>query len=171
MRGATACWGRLDLEALRATLWADLAAGEAAGADVYAMLTIASALLLGRMRRPLIHAGAVVAPDGKGWLVVGDARSGKSTTCVSLASSGWGLLSDDQVVLTPNGPTLEVEGWLRPVHLDEGWNEGVPRGRRRTVHPAELGGGATCTSRAARRHAAHVGRSRSTDPRLRDFGG
>jgi hypothetical protein len=143
LRGTTAGWGRIDLTTLHSTLWADLEAGEAAGADLYAMLTIASALLLGRMSRALIHAGAVVAPDGRGWLVVGDARSGKSTACVSLASTGCGLLSDDQVVLTLNGRRLEVEGWLRPVHLDEGWDEGIPRGRRRTTHPSELGGGTT----------------------------
>jgi hypothetical protein len=143
LRGATACRGRLDLGSLHATLRADLNGGAAAGADLYAMLTIAAALLLGRMTRALIHAGAVVAPDGRGWLVLGDARSGKSTACVSLASAGWRLLSDDQVVLTPTGPSHEVEGWLRPVHLDEGWDEGVPRGRRRTVPPEELGAALT----------------------------
>jgi hypothetical protein len=144
LRGASGCWGRLDLELLRGTLFADPQVGDAATADLYAMLTIASALLLGRMGRAVIHAGAIVAPDGRGWLVVGDARSGKSTTCVSLASAGCGLLSDDQVVLSTDGPSLVVEGWLRPVHLDEGWGEGIPQGPRQTLHPAALGAVAPC---------------------------
>jgi hypothetical protein len=142
MTGASATWGALDLAKLRASVWADVAAGERAAADLYPMLTIAAALLLARMGHALIHAGAVVAPDGRAWLVVGDARSGKSTACVSLAKAGWGLLSDDQVVLAPTARGVSVEGWLRPVHLDEGWSECVPRGRRRTIDLAEIGGGA-----------------------------
>src|SRR5204863_1775961 len=46
---------------------------------------------------------------------------------------GWGYLSDDQVVLTGREDGIEVEGWLRPFHLD-----GVS-GERREVAPAELG--------------------------------
>ena len=63
----------------------------------------------------------------------GDARAGKSTTCATLASGDWGYLSDDQVVLTGRDDGVEVEGWLRPFHLD-----GVS-GERREVAPADLG--------------------------------
>ena len=55
--------------------------------------------------------------------------------------TGSSLLSDDQVVLAPHEKTIVAEGWLRPLHLDEGWSDGVPRGERRTVHPSELAGG------------------------------
>ncbi len=106
--------------------------------DLHPMLTIACALLLGRIERLLLHAGAVVADDGRAWLVVGDARSGKSTTCLSLAAAGWGLLSDDQVVLHADSGWPKVEGWLRPLHLDDGWNARAPTGVRRPVQPSDL---------------------------------
>jgi len=138
--GGGSAVGGIDLSGHRARLVVSPGAGEAAAADLQPMLTIAAALLLGRIGRILLHAGAVVARDGHAWLVVGDARSGKSTTCVSLAASGWGLLSDDQVVLQGSGERdLRVEGWRRPLHLDHGWDHRKPTGSRRTVAPAALG--------------------------------
>jgi hypothetical protein len=139
LRGAANSWGRLDLDALEGILWADTDESEQASTDVYTMLTIGSAFLLGRSRRALIHAGAIVPPGRAGWLVVGDARSGKSTTCASLAMTGCALLSDDQVVLSQSAGRISVEGWPRPLHLDGGWSQGVPTGQRRTVHPSEVG--------------------------------
>jgi hypothetical protein len=139
MRDASNSWGRLDLDALEGILWADTEDPEQASADVYTMLTMGSAFLLGRSRRALIHAGAIVPPGHPGWLVVGDARSGKSTACASLAMTGCGLLSDDQVVLSQSAGRISVEGWPRPLHLDEGWSQGVPTDQRRTVHPSEVG--------------------------------
>lgn len=139
LTGEANSWGRIDLEALEGILWADPDNHEKASADVYAMLTIGSAFLLGRSGRALIHAGAVVPPGHQGWLVVGDAHSGKTTTCASLAMTGCELLSDDQVVLSYRAGRVSGEGWLRPLHLDEGWSRGVPCGQRRTVHPSELG--------------------------------
>src|SRR5439155_7437348 len=111
----------------------------------YSMLTVSAALLLAGLGRALVHAAAVVAPDGDAWLLAGDARAGKSTTCATLASAGWGYLSDDQVVLTGREDGIEVEGWLRPFHLDG------ETGERREVAPAELGlgGGWRRTARLA----------------------
>lgn len=137
--GGTGAIGRIDQTRRHADVRVPSRRGEAA-ADLQPMLTIAAALLLGRLGRILLHAGAVVADDGRAWLVVGDARSGKSTTCVSLASSGWQLLSDDQVVLHASGEGgLMAEGWLRPLHLDEGWSTGKPTGSRTTIPPPALG--------------------------------
>lgn len=106
---------------------------------LYSMLTVTSALLLNRMGRALVHAGAVVGPDGGAWLVVGDGRSGKSTTCVNLVSAGWGLLADDQIVLARSGQRVVAEGWPRTIHLDQGWEIGHPTGRRRDLDPRTLG--------------------------------
>jgi len=103
------------------------------------MLTISAALLLARLERALVHAAAIVAPDGHAWLLAGDARSGKSTTCATLAAAGWGYVSDDQVVLAAREDGVEVEGWLRPFHLDRNGEGGEPTGERREVTPAELG--------------------------------
>jgi len=135
LRGAApASGGVLSLSAGRARLQVDATGAPAAAADLYSMLTVSAALLLAALGRALVHAAAVVAPDGDAWLLAGDARAGKSTTCATLASGGWGYLSDDQVVLTGREDGIEVEGWLRPFHLDE---DGA--GERREVAPAELG--------------------------------
>jgi hypothetical protein len=104
--------GVLDLVAGRGRLRLDPARGPDAAADLYSLITVSAALLLVVLGRALVHAAAVVAPDGGAWLLVGDARSGKSTTCATLASAGWGYLSDDQVVLSSREDGLAVEGWL-----------------------------------------------------------
>jgi len=132
--------GTVDLVSQRATLWADPAASGAA-ADVYSMLTVTSALLLASLGRALVHAAGVVAPEGGAWLLVGDARAGKSTTCANLVRSGWAYLSDDQVVLFSRPGGVVAEGWLRPFHLDRGWVEGdesEPGGDRSDVMPSAL---------------------------------
>src|SRR5437667_7000632 len=147
LRGAApSSGGVLSFDPGRARLQVDPAQAADAAADLYSMLTVSAALLLASQGRALVHAAAVVAPDGGGWLLAGDARSGKSTTCATLASAGWGYLSDDQVVLTGCGDEVEVEGWLRPFHLDR-----EASGERREVAPAELGlgGGWRRTARLA----------------------
>src|SRR5690606_33365128 len=95
-------------------------------ADLYSMLTLSAALLLGRLERTPIHAAAVVAPNGQALLLAGDARVGKSTTTVNLITAGWDYLSDDQIVLERAGADLRVEGWPRLFYLDEGWEAGTP---------------------------------------------
>ena len=101
LRGAApSSGGLLSFAAGRGRMQVDPAGGvQEAARDLYSMLTISAALLLARLERALVHAAAVVAPDGHAWLLAGDARSGKSTTCATLASAGWGYVSDDQVVL------------------------------------------------------------------------
>jgi hypothetical protein len=76
-------------------------------------------------------------------LLVGDARSGKSTTTATLIAHGWNYVSDDQVVLKRGTRirTLTAEGWLRDFHLDTGWATGTPHGRRIVVDPRTLGHG------------------------------
>ena len=139
--------GAVSLATRRAQLRVDAARGDRAATDLYSMLTIAAALLVAGLGRALVHAAAVLAPDGAAWLLVGDARAGKSTTCANLArgggggggGGGWGFLSDDQVVLAATEQGIVVEGWLRSFHLDEGWERGEVSGRRRAIHPGALG--------------------------------
>ena len=110
-----------------------------AGGDVYSMLTLASAFLLGRLGGALVHAGGVVDPDGRAWLLVGDTHAGKTTTCVSLVDAGWRYLADDQVVLRfGDAGEVVVQGWPRRAHLDEGWSSRVVTGSRGTVDLREL---------------------------------
>ena len=149
-RGGTSGW--IDLAGRRAELHvANRDDGKTVARDLYSMLTLSAALLLGAMGRALVHAGAVVAPGGGTWLLVGDARSGKSTTVATLIAEGWDFLSDDQVVVdrpVPVGPA-RVEGWLRPFHLDQRWGEGEPGGPRRSVDSTSLGPGRRRTTAAA----------------------
>jgi hypothetical protein len=139
LRGVTPSTGEIDLAGLDARLELDVEAEPHVRDDAYSMLTLSSALLLGRMERTLIHAAAVATPDGRAWLVVGDGGAGKSTTAIGLSTAEYRLLSDDQVVLGQADNRITVEGWLRPLHVDEGWGTGVPTGQRRTVHPSDLG--------------------------------
>jgi hypothetical protein len=106
--------------------------------EVYSMATLAAALVAGRMGRALVHAAAVVAPDGGTWLLVGDTHSGKTTTTVNLLNAGWRYVSDDHVVLgrAANGRVM-VEGWPRRFHLDEGWAAGTPGQLRAEVDPRD----------------------------------
>jgi hypothetical protein len=138
LHGATAgCSGRAELGAGTADLCVpDGADRDAAGWELFALATLASALLLGRMGRTLAHAAAVVEPGGAAWLLVGDSHAGKSTTVANLLEAGWRFVSDDNVVLSRAAEGgVTVEGWPRPFHLDEGWEAGAPAGRRGTTDP------------------------------------
>lgn len=121
------------------------AAGEAAAdgfqVEAFAGLTLAAAFLLGRLGRTLVHAGAVVAPDGRAWLLAGGTFSGKSTTCVSLIRGGWDYLADDTVVLGTGPDGVWVEGWPRRFNLDHGYATGVSQGVRGRVDPDAFGPG------------------------------
>lgn len=136
---AAACGGVADLSGGCATLWVAPAQGDAADAagwDLYSVLTLACALLLGRMDRALVHAAAVVAPGGGAWLLAGDTHAGKSTTCVNLITTGWRWVTDDHGVLARGAAgAIRVEGWPRRFHLDAGWDEGVPGQPRGEVDP------------------------------------
>lgn len=114
---------------------------EAYRVELFAGLTLAAALLLGRLERTLVHAGAVVAPDGRAWLLVGGTFSGKTTTCLNLIRAGWDYLADDHVVLAPGDGGVEVEGWPRRFNVDHGYARGVSQGMRGRVEPDGFGPG------------------------------
>lgn len=108
---------------------------------VFGGLTLAAAFLLGRLGRTLAHAGAVVAPDGRAWLLVGGTFSGKSSTCVSLIRGGWDYLADDNVVLGTGPDGVWVEGWPRRFNLDHGYASRASQGVRGRVDPEAFGPG------------------------------
>jgi hypothetical protein len=134
--------GVIDFSRLRAEIGVSraVAATERPHPGVYSALTLSAALLLNRMRRALLHGAAVAAPDGRAWLLVGDAFAGKTTTTVNLIAAGWAYLSDDHVVLGRGADGLpSVEGWPRAFHLDRGYRSGVPTGEREAVDPSDFG--------------------------------
>ena len=135
LRGGTTTHGRIALGERRARITVSLLddgdVDARAAADVYSMLTLCAAFLVGRLGGALVHAGAVVDPEGRAWLLAGDTHAGKTTTCVSLVDAGWSFLADDQVVLRRDGDgAIVAEGWPRHAHLDEGWSASVVTGTR-----------------------------------------
>lgn len=131
--------GTIDLDSRCAELFVPQDDTASRNDAVFTMLTIGSALLLGRLRRTLIHAAGAVAPNGGCWLLVGDARAGKTTTTINLIRGGWGFLSDDHVVVSDTDVGPSIEGWPRPFHVDAGWAQGDIAGIRKPVDPGEFG--------------------------------
>lgn len=131
--GLCSSGGELNLATYQAHLYVDPSETHAAAADLYSLLTISAGLLLAGLERALVHAAAIVHPAGGAWLLAGDARAGKSTTCATLVAGGWGYLSDDQVVLAAQHDGVQAHGWLRPFHLD------ASPGVRTEIPPAEVG--------------------------------
>lgn len=139
LRGSHA-GGDVDLASCRAVLRAPEGGGNVeCEADVYGMLTIAAGVLLAGLSRALIHGAAAAPPGPSGaWLLLGDSESGKSTTCATLCRAGWSYLSDDQVILSAAPRGVTVEGWVRPFHLDDGWERRKRAGRRGSHDPEAL---------------------------------
>jgi HprK-related kinase A len=67
------------------------------------------------------HAGAVER-DGKAVILTGPSGAGKSTLCAALSQSGWRLLSDEIVLVRPQGPVVLANP--RPISLK---NESIRR--------------------------------------------
>jgi hypothetical protein len=106
------------------------------------------AVLVRRIGWSHIHAATAVDPSGRGWLIAGDAHSGKSTTAALLASRGWGVGTDDTAFLVDAPGRVEALAWREPIALRDGGYEllalsgGLPLARRRKtgLTPEELGG-------------------------------
>jgi hypothetical protein len=105
------CAGAADLDVLQATVVTGVTSGVAP--RLHAMLTLAAALLLGRLGRALVASGAVVGPGGGAWLLAGGAGSGTATTVRRLVTAGWPYLSAERVLLRQNGRRggVVVEAW------------------------------------------------------------
>ena len=105
------CAGAVDLDVLQATVVTSVTSGVAR--RLHAMLTLAVALLLGRLGRAVVSAGAVVAPDGGAWLAAGDEGTGTANTVRRLVASGWSCLSVERALLRQEAGHggVVVEGW------------------------------------------------------------
>jgi hypothetical protein len=105
------CAGAVDLEVMQATVVTSVTSG--VRPRLHAMLTLAVSLLLGRLGRALVSAGAVVAPGGGAWLLVGDEGGGAATALRRLVASGWSYLSAERALLRQQDEhgCVEVEAW------------------------------------------------------------
>jgi len=73
-----------------------------------------------------VHAGALVAPDGRGVLVAGGAGAGKSTLTLSLLEAGCDYLGDDAVFVRAAGAAV-VLALPRAFHVAPRTAEAFPR--------------------------------------------
>jgi hypothetical protein len=97
-----------------------------------------------------VHAGTGVDAKGRGWMLIGNSCSGKSTTTALLASRGWRISTDDIAFLTDSDGRAGVLGFRSPIALRSGGFQllgkegGVPLVARQKTGfwPEELG--ATC---------------------------
>jgi hypothetical protein len=65
-----------------------------------------------------LHAAAVVASEGTSILIIGPSGSGKSTLAVGLIRQGWRYLSDDAVILRPQGAKIEALALRKHFYID-----------------------------------------------------
>lgn len=94
-----------------------------------------------------IHAATARDKSGRGWLIAGNERAGKSTTTALLASSGWAVGTDDTAFLIDGSDRIEAAAWRAPIALRDGGiallerTGGVPLQRRAKTgfSPEDLG--------------------------------
>lgn len=73
-----------------------------------------------RAGRYHVHAGTAIDPSGRGWMLIGNSCSGKSTTTGLLASHGWQVSTDDIAFLTARGARAAVVGFRSRIALRSG---------------------------------------------------
>ena len=67
---------------------------------------------------PLLHAGAVIDPGGRGVVICGHSGSGKTSLVISAILHGWDWLSDELLCFRDSNP-FRVEGFRRNFNLKE----------------------------------------------------
>jgi len=94
----------------------ELAVGPDAGDLVDQLLfSVSTAAFASTRDHLLVHAGAVVAPDGTAVLLPGPSGAGKTTLVAGLVRAGFGYLSDEAGAIDP--VTLCVHAFARPLGL------------------------------------------------------
>lgn len=91
---------------------------DTASATARRSLARVGAILRLRARgRYLVHAAAVVDPNGGAWLLAGDSGSGKSTLAWVLVRQGWSLLGDDGVLIEDVDGLVTARAWRDPLRV------------------------------------------------------
>jgi hypothetical protein len=67
-----------------------------------------------------LHAATAIDPDGRGWLLAGNAHAGKSTTAALLAASKWQVGTDDAAFLERREDRVVVHTCHAPIALRDG---------------------------------------------------
>jgi hypothetical protein len=103
--------------------------GEQAANGFHALFLFALTHLLAQHDRFVLH-GAGVTRGDRAFVVLGGSGAGKSTLAVAAVEAGWGLLSDDMVVLRQHGGALELAGVPRAVMVPADLEWTVPTSAR-----------------------------------------
>jgi hypothetical protein len=132
----------------RARLWIS----EAAAADLERCCTVLMGMVLIFLPRRAgwhhLHAVSAIDPAGRGWLLAGDWKAGKSTTAALLASRRWAVGNDDMIFLTRSQGDVIAVARRAPIALRAGGRALLGRlggsfdeRRQKTLFtPEELGG-------------------------------
>ena len=76
-----------------------------------------------------VHGASLIDPRGRGWLIVGTSKSGKSTTTALLARNGWRFGTDDIAFLSASSTGVDVVAWHDRLALrDDATAPGAPEG-------------------------------------------
>lgn len=67
-----------------------------------------------------LHAASARDTIGRGWLVAGNARAGKSTTAALMATQGWMVGSDDTTFIAAHGTEVAAWNTRQPLALRRG---------------------------------------------------
>ncbi len=70
-----------------------------------------------------VHGATAIDPCGRGWLVTGNTRAGKSTLAALLASRGWPVGTDDNAFLAAGAERVVVMASYAPIALRRGGQE------------------------------------------------
>ena len=115
---------------------------------IRSFLLVTFIFLWKRDRRFHVHAATAIDSKGRGWMLIGNSCSGKSTTSALLAARGWRVSTDDIAFLVDRGDRVAVEGFRSPLALRPGGleliggKEGValPHRGKTGFFPESLGG-------------------------------
>lgn len=83
-------------------------------------LLVSLIFLWKRNGRYHVHAGTAIDSKGRGWMLIGNSCSGKSTTTALLATRGWQVSTDDIAFLESRGDRASVTGFRSPIALRAG---------------------------------------------------
>lgn len=100
----------LHVGASEVTIW--IKQGGVEDAELARVTSFAACAALRRFGIFELHSAGVVVPNTEtGVLIIGQSGSGKSTLTSQLATSGWGYLSDDEVLLSTVNEKVEARGF------------------------------------------------------------
>jgi hypothetical protein len=112
-----------------------------------AFLLVALLFVLRRIGWYHVHCAALVDPKSRGWLLVGQSQSGKSTTSAFLAANGWHVSTDDIGFMSTAEKKVTLSGFASPIALRQGGQSllgatgGIDMTRRQKMgfNPEDLG--------------------------------